>query len=159
MGSNPMGRWTYQILNGKSDIELLVISIYQSCTHQGTDNGMTFHTHEQAFRITPSLRPSTAKLHELPNMLRKNVAAAAPAIGPRNFTSSNFIVLSGANFDHDSVAASLWPTSSTGLTTYRSLSHGKAPSMTQRLLLRNYATLLHAFTRSHSSAGKTISLI
>ena len=37
MGSNSMGRWCYQIIEGKSDIDLFVVSINQSCRHQGTD--------------------------------------------------------------------------------------------------------------------------
>ena len=76
MGSDPMGRWTYQILNGKSDIELLVISIYQSCTHQGTDDGMTFHTQQKillAQMDRPSLDPRPNFLSDLKSFLHKHI--------------------------------------------------------------------------------------
>ena len=76
MGSDPMGRWTYRILNGKSDIELLVISIYQSCTHQGTDDGMTFHTQQKillAQMDRPSLDPRPNFLSDLKSFLHKHI--------------------------------------------------------------------------------------
>ena len=55
--SDSIGQWCYEIINSKSDIELLVVSIYQSCNHHGTDDGMTFHT-QQRLLLSQMDRPN-----------------------------------------------------------------------------------------------------
>ena len=45
-GQDPLGRWSYVILEGKDGKEIIVISVYQSC--KTTNDGInTFHTQQK----------------------------------------------------------------------------------------------------------------
>ena len=71
-----MVQWCYQIMKGKSEIDLLVVSIYQSCRHQGTNNGMTFHTQQQLMLLEldrPNLHPRTNFHKDLQHFIKQHV--------------------------------------------------------------------------------------
>ena len=43
-GTDPFRRWTYQLLDGKGDTDILIISVYQCCKKTTKEIGMTaFH--------------------------------------------------------------------------------------------------------------------
>ena len=76
MGSRSHGQMDLSNSQWKSDIELIVISVYQSCTHQGTDGGMMFHTQQWillAQMDCPSLDPRTNFLTDLKAFLHKHI--------------------------------------------------------------------------------------
>ena len=46
-GTDPLGRWTYQLLDGKGDTDILIISIYQCCKTPTNEIGMTAYHQQQ----------------------------------------------------------------------------------------------------------------
>ena len=46
-GNNIYGRWSYQILDGKNGIDLLIVSIYQCCSHPTSILGGSAYNQQQ----------------------------------------------------------------------------------------------------------------
>ena len=66
----------FSVFTLKSDIELIVIIIYQSCNHQGTDDGMPFHTQQRILLAQidhPSLDPRANFLTNLKAFPHKHI--------------------------------------------------------------------------------------
>ena len=84
MGSDSMGRWCYHLLEGKASVDLLVVSIYQSCTQHGTDDGMTFHTQQRLMLSQmdrPTFDPRPNFFIDLKHFLHQHVnTASTPTI-------------------------------------------------------------------------------
>ena len=47
VGNDIYGRWSYQILDGKNGIDLLIVSIYQCCSHPTNTLGGSAHNQQQ----------------------------------------------------------------------------------------------------------------
>ena len=41
-GTDPLGRWTYQLLDGKGDTDILIIIVYQCCKQPTNEIGITY---------------------------------------------------------------------------------------------------------------------
>ena len=50
-GTDPMGRWTYQILDGKGDKEILIMNVYQCCKSPTNPTGITAY-HQQTIMLS-----------------------------------------------------------------------------------------------------------
>ncbi len=84
MGSDSMGRWCYHLLEGKASVDLLVVSIYQSCAQHGKDDGMTFHTQQRLMLSQmdrPTFDPRPNFFIDLKHFLHQHVnTASTPTI-------------------------------------------------------------------------------
>jgi hypothetical protein len=50
-GSDPLGRWTYQILEGKGNKEVLIMNVYQCCKSPTNPTGITAY-HQQTIMLS-----------------------------------------------------------------------------------------------------------
>jgi hypothetical protein len=50
-GSDPLGRWTYQILDGKGNKEVLIMNVYQCCRSPTNPTGITSY-HQQTIMLS-----------------------------------------------------------------------------------------------------------
>jgi hypothetical protein len=50
-GSDPLGRWTYQILDGKGNKEVLIMNVYQCCKSPTNPTGITAY-HQQTIMLS-----------------------------------------------------------------------------------------------------------
>ena len=57
-GYDPLGRWCWIILQGRDNKEILIIIIYQCCTHPTNAHGCTAF-HQQQIQLSSMDRPDT----------------------------------------------------------------------------------------------------
>ena len=57
-GYDPLGRWCWVNLQGKDNKEILIINIYQCCTHPTNAHGCTAF-HQQRIQLSSMNRPDT----------------------------------------------------------------------------------------------------
>ena len=57
-GSGPLGRWTYQLLRGKGDTNILIVSIYQCCNNRRKNQKKTAY-HQQQVMLSELDREDT----------------------------------------------------------------------------------------------------
>ena len=78
-GSDPLGRWTYVVYDGRGTTELLLISIYQCCKTTGADTGLTAHT-QQKLMLSQLNRSNLDPCHnfhkDLSNFIRRQTSLA-----------------------------------------------------------------------------------
>jgi hypothetical protein len=46
-GSDPLGRWTYQLLDGQGDKDILIVSVYQCCKSPTNPKGLTAYRQQE----------------------------------------------------------------------------------------------------------------
>jgi hypothetical protein len=54
-GVDSMGRWTYQVLDGKGDKDILIVSVYQCCKQPTNSKGITAY-HQQEIMLSETTR-------------------------------------------------------------------------------------------------------
>ena len=57
-GADELGRWTFQLLDGKGDKDILIVSIYQCCKNPTNKNGITAY-HQQRLMLSEMDRQDT----------------------------------------------------------------------------------------------------
>ncbi|OEU15138.1 hypothetical protein FRACYDRAFT_239817 [Fragilariopsis cylindrus CCMP1102] len=57
-GSDNLGRWTYQLLDGQGEKDILIICVYQCCKNPTNPKGMTAY-HQQEILLSEMDRPDT----------------------------------------------------------------------------------------------------
>jgi hypothetical protein len=50
-GVDILGRWTYQLLDGQGDRDILLVSIYQCCKSQTNPTGLTAYRQQEVKQI------------------------------------------------------------------------------------------------------------
>jgi hypothetical protein len=46
-GSDPLGKWTYQLLDGQGDKDVLIVSVYQCCKSPTNPKGLTAYRQQE----------------------------------------------------------------------------------------------------------------
>ena len=57
-GHDPLGRWTYQLLRGRGDTNILIVSIYQCCNNKRKNQKKTAY-HQQQIMLSELDREDT----------------------------------------------------------------------------------------------------